>query len=120
MKRLNTLDRINKLNRYYNLDEITSDNLNLQTRRTCDDRVMYVSHSPVHDVIAWIDAAAGIDTKYRDSHQCECTKDKWTCAGDHRELNYVGARLARHESHIFVTSGAMYHWLGRDAEKQAA
>lgn len=100
---MNTIDRIKKLRSHYELYPI-----------------VYLLGVNVHEIIDELDKAADISTKWQDRHVCQKSKDKWTCAGDHRNHNYVGERLSLHESHIFVSSGAMYHWLGAEAEKLAA
>lgn len=65
-----------------------------------------------------LDADIGVDTRWKDGHQCHMP---WDCAGDHREINSIGARLALLKNHGAFDkeiedqadeSVHYYHWLG--------
>lgn len=112
---MNTLNRINRLEAHYGIIETQS---SLPTGYLDKDNHFIRSNgSPMHDALDILDKTAGIDTRYKDGHIHAPSLDGgwgW-CDGDHTEINYVGARVALHEQHLF-NNAPPYFWLGAEAE----
>lgn len=88
-----TIDRLNALREHYGLlPHLVPSDLWGECRSHC-----YL------DVL---DRCADIDTLWSDGHKCS---GEWTCASDHRQPNYVGARLALHEQHLGWTAFGCSH-----------